>query len=83
MKTEQTHHNGRTKINRGIGEVTLKIPDRVQRHDKISPSQVSAENPGQIRLTHQCLIDLEADTRATIYPPTRNSQLPTMVTSQT
>ena len=33
--------------------------------------------------THQCLIGLESKTRATIYPTTKNSQLSTMVTSQT
>ena len=33
--------------------------------------------------THQCFIGSESETRATIYPMTRNSQLPTMVTSQT
>ena len=83
MNTEKTHHTGRTKINPGIEEVTITIRDRLQHHNKIPPSQIFADSPGQIHITHQCLIGLEAETRATIYPMTRNSQLPTMVTSQT
>ena len=42
-----------------------------------------ADNPDQVHLTLQCLTGLETETRATIYPTTRNSQLPTTVTSQT
>ena len=83
MNTEQTHHISRTKINLGIGEVTITIPDHLQRHDKIPPSQISADSPDQIRLTLQCLTGLEIETRVTIYLTTRNSQLPTTVTSQT
>ena len=40
-------------------------------------------NPDKFQVTHQCFTGLEAETRATIYPTTRNSPLPTLVTSQT
>ena len=83
MNTEQVLYTIWTKINLRIGEVTKTILDRLERHDNILPPQISAENPGQIHLTHQCLIGLEAKTGATIYSTTTNSQLPTMVTSQT
>ena len=83
MNTEQAHHTSRTKINLGIGEVTKTIPDCLQRRDNIPPSEISADNPDQIRLTLQCLTGLGTETRATIYLTTRNSQLPTTVTSQT
>ena len=83
MNTEQTSHTTRTKINLGIGEVTTTIPNRLERHDKIPPSQISADNPDHFRLTLQCLTGLEIASRATIYPMTNNSQLPTTVTSQT
>ena len=82
MNTEQTHHTSRTKINLGNGEVAITNLNRLQRHDKIPPSQISADNPDQIRLTLQCLTGLEIETRATIHPTTRNSQLPTTETSQ-
>ena len=45
--------------------------------------RISATNPDQIRLTLQCLTGLEMETWATIYPTTRNFQLPTTVTNQT
>ena len=83
MTTQLTHHTSQTKINPEIGEVTITIRDRFQHDDKIPPSQIFADNPGQIHLAHQCLIGLEAETPATIYPTTRNSQLPTMVINQT
>ena len=83
MSTKQTHHTSQTRNNPGIGEVTITILDRLQSHDEIPPSQISADNPGHFHLTHQYLIGLEAETRATMYPTTTNSQLPTMVTSQT
>ena len=84
MTTEQDHHFGRIKINLGIGEVTKTINDRLQRQDKIPLSQISADNPDQNRLTLPCLTvtGLDIKTRATIHPMTRNSQLPTMITSQ-
>ena len=81
--TERDHNISQTKINLGIREVTITISDRLQRHDKIPRSQISADNPDQIRLTLQCLTDLEIETRATIYLTTRNSQPPTTVTNQT
>ena len=83
MTTERDHNISRTKINPGIGEVTITIPDRLQRHDKIHPSRISVNNPDQIRLILQCLTSLEIETRATIYPTTGKSQLPTTETSQT
>ena len=55
LTTEQDHNISRTKINLGSGEVTITIPDRLQRHDKIHPSRMFAENPNQIRLIPQCL----------------------------
>ena len=81
--TEETHHTSQTKTNPGIGEVKVTFHNRLQRHDKIPPSRILADNPDQFRLLPQCLTGLEIETRATIYPTTRNSQLPTMVTSQT
>ena len=81
--TEQILHTSRTKINLGIGEVTMTIPDRLQRHDTITPSQISADNPDQTRPILQCLTGLEFETRATKYLTIRNSLFPTMVTSQT
>ena len=83
MTTERDHNISRTKINLGIGEVTITIHGCLQRHDKIHPLRIFADNSDQVRLTLQCLPGLEIETRATIYPTTRNSQLPTMVTSQT
>ena len=83
MTTEQTHHTNQIKTNPGIGEVTITIRDRLQGHDKIHLSRILADNPDLTRLTPQCLIGLGIETRATIYPTTRNSQLPTLVNSQT
>ena len=83
MITKWGHHTSQTKTNPGIGEVTITIRDRLQRHDRIHLSQISADNPDQIHLTHQCLTGLEIATRATMYLTTRNFQLPTTVTSQT
>ena len=83
MTTERDHHTSQTKTNPGIGEVMKTIRDRLQCHDKIHPSGISAINPDQNRLTFQCSTGLEIDTPATIYPTTRNSQLPTTVTNQT
>ena len=83
MNTEQTHDISRTKINLGIGEVTITVPDRLQRHDKIHPSRILADNLGQIHLTLQYLTGLEIEIRATLYHTIRNFQLPTTVTSQT
>ena len=59
-----------------------KNQDRLQRRDKIHPSRIFAVNPDQIQLIPQSLTDLESKTRTNIYPTTRISQLPTMVTSQ-
>ena len=81
--TEQTHHTSHTKTNPGIGEVTMTIHDRLQRRDKNPLSRISAINPDQIRLIPQYLTDLGSETRATIYPTKRNSQLLTTVISQT
>ena len=51
MTTERDHHTSQTKTNQEIGEVTMTIHDRLQRRDKNHPSQISAINPDQIRLT--------------------------------
>ena len=83
MTTERDHNISRIKINIGIGEVTNTIHDRLQRHDQIHSLRILADYPDQIHLTLQRLTDLEKETRATIYPTTRNSQLPTTETSQT
>ena len=61
----------------------MTIHDQLQRRDKNHPSRFSTINPDQIRLTFQCLTGLEIEIRATIYPTTRKSQLPTTVTNQT
>ena len=37
LNTQQNHHTSRTKINLGVGEVTITIPRCLQRHDKIPP----------------------------------------------
>ena len=81
--TKQTHHTGQTKINPRNGEVTITFHDRLQPHDKIPLSQISADNPDETHLMLQCLTGLEIETRVTIHLTTRNSQLPTTVTSQT
>ena len=83
ITTTQDHHTSQTKRNPEIGEVKKTIRHRLQRHDKIHPSQISADNLDQIHLTLQYLTGLEIETRATIYLTTRNSQLLTTVTSQT
>ena len=82
MTTERDHSISRTEINIGIEEVTKTIHDHHQRH-KIRLLQISADNPDQIHLTLEYLTSLEVEIRATIYLTTRNSQLPTTVTSQT
>ena len=83
MTTEQTHHTNQSKTNPRIWEVTITIHDRLQPHDNIPFSQICADNLNQIRLILQFLTGLEVETRVTIYLTTRNSQLPTTVTSLT
>ena len=83
MTTKQDHYTSRTKTNPGIGEVTRIFHDLLQRHDKIHPSRIFADNPDQSQQTLQCLTGLGIETRATIYPRTRNSQPPTMVIGPT
>ena len=83
MIKKQDHQTSQTKTNPEIGEVTIAIHSRLQRHDKIHPSRIFADNPGQIHLTLQYLTGLEIETPATIYPTIRCLQLPTTVTSQT
>ena len=83
MSTDRDHNISRPKINLGTGELTITIHDHLQWHDKIHLSQISRDKPDQIRLIPQCLTGLEIEIRAIIYPSTRNSQLSTMVTSQT
>ena len=61
----------------------MTIHDRLQHRNKNPLPQICAINPDQIRLTLQCLTGLENETRATIYPTTRISQLPPTVTHQT
>ena len=83
MTIERDHNISRTKINLGNGDVTITIPDRLQRHDMIHPSRIFADNPDQTRLILQCSTGLGIKTRVTKYLTTRNSQLPTTVISQT
>ena len=83
VTTIQDHNTSQTEINPGIGRATITIPDRLQCHDKIHPSQISADNPDQIHLTLRYLTDLEIETRAIIYLTTRNIRIPTTETSQT
>ena len=83
MITKQDHNTSQTKTNPEIGEVVVTIHDRLQSHDNYHASQISANSLDQIHLTLQCLTGLEIETRATIYPTTRKSQLPTTVTRQT
>ena len=83
MSTERDHRTSQTRTNLEIDEVTMTIHDRLQPRDKNHPSRISTITHDQIRLTLQCLTGLEIETRATIYPKTRNSQLPTTVTNQT
>ena len=81
--TVQTDHTNQNTTNRTIGEVKVTIHDRLQRHDRIHPSRILADNPDQIRLIPQCLTGQGIETRVTIYITTRNSPLPTMAISQT
>ena len=83
MSTERDHRTSQTRTNLEIGEVTRIIHDRLQHQDKNHLSRISAINPDQILLKLQCLIGLAIETRATIDPTTRNSQIPTTVTNQT
>ena len=83
MTTERDPHTSQTKTKPGIGEVTITIRDRLQRHDKIHLLRILVDNLDQIRLTPQCLTDLQIGTRVTIYPTKTNSQLLTTVISQT
>ena len=83
MTTERDHHTSQTKTNPGNGEVIITIRDRLQCHGKIHPSRILAINPDQIRLIIQYSTDLGIRTRVTIYLTKKNSQLLTMVTSQT
>ena len=83
MISKQDHHTSQTKTNPENGEVIITIHENLQRHEKIHPSLISADNLDQTHLKLQCLIGLEIGTRGTIYPTTRNFQLPTTVTSQT
>ena len=83
MTRERDHNISRISINIGVGEVTITIHDHLQRHDEIHPSRIFGDNPDQIHLILQFLTGLEIEIRATINPSTRNSQLPTMVISQT
>ena len=80
---KQDHYSSQTMTNLGTGEVTITIHDCLQRRDKFHLSRISETNPDQIHLTLQYLTSLENETRATIYPTTRTSKLPTTVTSQT
>ena len=80
---KQDHHTSQTMTNLGTGEVTITIHDRLQRRDKFHLSRISETNPDQIHPTLQYLTCLENETRATLYTTTRNSKLPTTVTSQT
>ena len=83
MSTQLDHSTSQIRTNLEIGEVTMTIHDRLQHRDKNRPSRISAINPDQIRLTLQCLTGFEIETRATIFPTIRNSQLLTMTTGQT
>ena len=83
MTTERDPHTSQATANPGIGEVTITIRDRHQRHDKIPPSRISETNPDQIRLILQYSTDLGIEIPVTIYPTKKSSQLPTTVTNQT
>ena len=83
MTTERDHHTSQTKTNLGIREVTITIPDRLQRHDKIHPSRTSVDNLDRIHLIIQCLIFSETKIRAKIYLTKRSSRAPMMGISQT
>ena len=83
MTTERDQNISGTKIDLGIGEVTITIHDRLQGQDRISLSRIFTDNPDQAHLILHCLTGLEIEARATIYPTTRNSQLPITVISQT
>ena len=58
------------------------FPDCLQRYNNIHPSRIIADNRDQIRLIPQCFTGLGIETQVTIYPTTRNSRLPTTVSSQ-
>ena len=83
MTTVPYHHISRTKINLGIGEVTITIPDRLLRHNKIHLSKISVDNLDRIHLTIQCLIVSETKIRAKIYLTKRSSRPAMMGISQT
>ena len=83
MTTERDHHTSQSKINPGIGDVTITIHDRLQRHDKIHPSRISVDNPDRIHLIIQCLIVSEAKIRAKTYLTKKSSRPPMMGISQT
>ena len=83
MTRERDHHTSQTRTNPGIGEVLISIRNRLQRHDKIHPSRILADNPYQIRLIPQCLTGLEIETRAIPYqkkfPTSNDGNQPNMV----
>ena len=83
MITKGDHNTSQIKTDLAIGEVTITTRDRLHCHDKIHHLRIPVENPDQIHLTLQCLIDLEIRTRLTIYPTKRNSQPLTMVINRT
>ena len=83
ITTERDHHTSQTKTNPGIGEVTITIRNRLQRHDKIHLLWILVDNPDQIHLNLQCLTGLGIGTRVTINPTKRNSKLLTTITSPT
>ena len=80
MTTEQTQHTSQAKTNLEIGEVTMIIHNHLRRRDEKNLSRI---NPDQIHLTLRNLTGWEIETRVTTYLTTRNSQIPTMVTSRT
>ena len=82
MITEVDHNTSQIKTDLAIGEVKITTRDRLQCHEKIHHLRIPVDNPDQIHLTLQCLIDLEIRTRLTIYPTKRNSQPLTMVTNR-
>ena len=83
MTTERDHHNSQTKTIPEIGDVTITMRHRLQRHGKTHLLRTLVDNSDQIHLTSQCLTGLEIGTRVTIYPTERNIQLLTTVISQT
>ena len=83
MTTVRDHNISRTKVNLGIGEVTITIHGRLQRHDKIHPSRISVDNPDRIHLIIRCLIVSETKIRTKIHLTKKSSRPPTMGISQT